>query len=226
MKRLILLVLMLVACCSQAFAFNPNPIRYEYIGRRDVDKSYIFYEIATAKAYGQKAMLVLLQADPRNRTLRYYRGVVIDPVAMTIRASQCELYDYRGNVLETFSLPNKGVQYNKGDLTDKVYQDLLNKGIVSAPVPKPVEEVVVKPTPQPVVESVERPVVQPTPQPKEEIVYREPVREEPVQQAQQEVVQLPDYKSASVANWEEGLSGGAEAPIVELPPVEDVIADF
>ena len=57
-------------------------------------------------------------------------------------------------------------------------------------------------------------------------VIEEPVREEPVQQAQQEVVQLPDYKSASVANWEEGLSGGAEAPIVELPPVEDVIADF
>lgn len=207
MKRLILLVLMLVACCSQAFAFNPDPIRYEYIGRRDVDKSYIFYEIATAKADGQKAMLVLLQADPRNRTLRYYRGVVIDPVAMTIRASQCELYDYRGNVLETFPLPNKGVQYNKGDLTDKVYQDLLNKGIVSAPVPKPVEEIVVRPTPQPVGD-------------------REPVREEPVQQEQQEVVQLPDYKSASVANWEEGLSGGAEAPIVELPPVEDVIADF
>ena len=207
MKRLIFLVLMLVACCSQAFAFNPDPIRYEYIGRRDVDKSYIFYEIATAKADGQKAMLVLLQADPRNRTLRYYRGVVIDPVAMTIRASQCELYDYRGNVLETFPLPNKGVQYNKGDLTDKVYQDLLNKGIVSAPVPKPVEEIVVRPTPQPVGD-------------------REPVREEPVQQEQQEVVQLPDYKSASVANWEEGLSGGAEAPIVELPPVEDVIADF
>ena len=211
MKRLILLVLMLVACCSQAFAFNPDPIRYEYIGRRDLDKSYIFYEIATAKADGQKAMIVLLQADPRNRTLRYYRGVVIDPVAMTISASQCELHDYRGNVLETFPLPNKGVQYLKGDLTDKVYQDLLNKGIVKTPAPvlNPVEAPIVETNPQ----QIEKPVV---------IQETKPIEKKPVQQ--EEIVELPVYKS--VSNWEEGLSGGMEAPVVDLPPVEDVIADF
>ena len=41
---------------------------------------------------------------------------------------------------------------------------------------------------------------------------------------QEEIVELPAYKS--VSNWEEGLSCGMEAPVVDLPPVEDVIADF
>ena len=134
MKRIIFIFVMAMTLAGQAFAFNPDPTRYEYIGQKKLDEAYYFYEIASARADGQKGVLMLLQADPKNRTLRYYRNTVIDPDAMTIRATYCELRDYYGNVLETFNLPPEGVKYQKGDLTDKIYQDLLNKGIVRKPV--------------------------------------------------------------------------------------------
>jgi hypothetical protein len=134
MKKIIFILVMAMTLAGQAFAFNPDPTRYEYIGQKKLDDAYYFYEIASARADGQKGVLMLLQADPKNRTLRYYRNTVIDPDAMTIRATYCELRDYYGNVLETFNLPPEGVKYQKGDLTDKIYQDLLNKGIVRKPV--------------------------------------------------------------------------------------------
>lgn len=134
MKRIIFILVMAMTLAGQAFAFNPDPTRYEYIGQKKLDGAYYFYEIASARADGQKGVLMLLQADPKNRTLRYYRNTVIDPDAMTIRATYCELRDYYGNVLETFNLPPEGVKYQAGDLTDKIYQDLLNKGIVRKPV--------------------------------------------------------------------------------------------
>ena len=123
-----------MAFTNHVFAFNPDPTRYEYIGQKKADGVYYFYEIASAKADGQKGVLVILQADSKNRTLRFYRNAVIDPDGMTIRANSCELCDYQGNILETFNLPAEGVSYQKGDLTDKIYQDLLNKGIVKKPV--------------------------------------------------------------------------------------------
>lgn len=134
MKKIIFIFAMVIVFANHAFAFNPDPTRYEYIGQKKADGAYYFYEIASAKADGQKGVLVVLQADVKNRTLRYYRNAVIDPDSMTIRATYCEAYDYHGNVLETFNLPAKGVSYQKGDLTDKIYQDLLNKGIVQKPV--------------------------------------------------------------------------------------------
>ena len=72
---------------------------------------------------------------------------------------------------------------------------------------------------------VEAPIVDTNPQQIEKpVVIQEtkPIEKKPVQQ--EEIVELPAYKS--VSNWEEGLSGGMEAPVVDLPPVEDVIADF
>ena len=137
MRNFMLLLFFIMAFAGQAFAFNPDPIRYEYIGVKDSDKSSIFYEIASAKADGPKGVLVVLQADPKNRTLRYYRNVVIDPVTMSISAMYCELYDYNGNILETFNLPNESVQYSKGDLTDKIYQDLVAKRIVQVEATAP-----------------------------------------------------------------------------------------
>lgn len=141
MRNFMLLLFFIMAFAGQASAFNPDPIRYEYIGVKDSDKSSIFYEIASAKADGPKGVLVVLQADPKNRTLRYYRNVVIDPVTMSISAMYCELYDYNGNILETFNLPNESVQYSKGDLTDKIYQDLVAKRIVQVEATAPRVEV-------------------------------------------------------------------------------------
>ncbi len=138
MKKIMLIFAMAVTLTSQAFAFNPDPTKFEYIGQKAKDEVYYFYEISSAKADGQKGVILALQADPKNRTLRYYRNTVIDPKEMTIRAQSCELRDYSGNVLETFDLPPEGVTYKKGDLTDKMYQDLLAKGIVPPPPqPKP-----------------------------------------------------------------------------------------
>ena len=153
---------MVMSVANHAAAFNPDPTRYEYIGQKKADGAYYFYEIASAKADGQKGILVVLQADAKNRTLRYYRNAVIDPDSMTIRATYCELCDYQGNILETFNLPNEGVKYQKGDLTDKIYQDLLNKGIVSKPVvydPDPT------PVPWPVPEPRRCPIPEPDPKP-------------------------------------------------------------
>ena len=144
MKKIYFLLVMAMTLASQAFAFNPDPTRYEYIGQKEFDGVYIFYEIATAKADGQKGVIVALQADPKNRTLRYYKNTVINPEDMTIRAAYCELCDYYGNVLETFNLPPEGVSYKSGDLTDKIYQDLRAKGIVKEPEP------VYVPVPRPV----------------------------------------------------------------------------
>ena len=167
MKKLIFICVLAMTFAAQAFAFNPDPTKYEYIGQRKADGSSIFYEIATARSDGQKGVIVLLQADPKNRTVRYYKNVVIDPSAMTIRAGNCELYDYRGNVLETFSLPNEAVNYQSGDLTDKRYKELRAKGIVPPPPPPPV------------------------------------------------------YRYVQPVGWQAGLSGGEEAPIVDLPSVPD-----
>lgn len=146
MKKIFFVLVMAMTVASQAFAFNPDPLRYEYIGQKKSDGVYYFYEIASAKGNGRKGIVVALQADPKNRTLRYYRNTVIDPDTMTIRASYCELCDYNGNVLETFNLPNEGAKYREGDLTDKIYQDLRAKGIVYVP-PAYVPPVYVPPTP-------------------------------------------------------------------------------
>lgn len=137
MKKILFIFIMAMTLASQAFAFNPDPTKFEYIGQKALDEVYIFYEIASARADGQKGVIVFLQADPKNRTLRFYRNTVIDPETMTIRSAYCELCDYQGNVLETFNLPSKGVQYQSGDLTDKIYQDLRAKGIVPPP-PQPI----------------------------------------------------------------------------------------
>ena len=146
MKKIIFALVMIMTVASQAFAFNPDPMRYEYIGQKKSDGVYYFYEITSAKGNGKKGIIVALQADPKNRTLRYYRNTVIDPDTMTIRASYCELCDYNGNILETFNLPDEGATYKKGDLTDKIYQDLVAKGIVYVP-PAYVPPVYVPPTP-------------------------------------------------------------------------------
>ena len=143
MKKILFVLVMTMTVASQAFAFNPDPLRYEYIGQKKSDGVYYFYEVASAKANGRKGIVVALQADPKNRTLRYYRNTVIDPDTMTIQASYCELRDYNGNVLETFTLPNEGVKYREGDLTDKIYQDLVAKKIVYVP------PAYVPPTPMP-----------------------------------------------------------------------------
>lgn len=138
MKKILFIFIMAMTLASQAFAFNPDPTKFEYIGQKASDEVYYFYEIASAKADGQKGVIVALQADPKNRTLRFYRNTVIDPATMTIRSTYCELCDYQGNVLETFNLPSEGVQYQSGDLTDKIYQDLRAKGIVPPPPPPPI----------------------------------------------------------------------------------------
>lgn len=142
MKKILLICLFLLSVSFQAMAFNPDPSRYEFIGMKS-DGCAIFYEIPSAKADGQKAIILMLQVDPKNRIMRYYRDVVIDPEAMTIKSTYCELKDYSNlNLLDSFALPNETVGYTKGSLTDKIYQDLLNKGIVHKPAP------VVAPTPQ------------------------------------------------------------------------------
>lgn len=159
MKKIIFILAIVMTFANHAFSFNPDPTRYEYIGQKKLDGVYYFYEIASAKADGQKGVLVILQADSKNRTLRYYRNTVIDPDSMIIRATYCELCDYYGNILETFNLPAEGIKYQKGDLTDKIYQDLLNKGIVSKPVvyyPDPVPVPVPRPVP---------PIPEPNPEP-------------------------------------------------------------
>ena len=135
MKRIVLAFLFIMAFASQAFAFNPDPVKFEYIGQKKSDGNAIFYEIATAKADGQKGVVVMLQADPKNRVLRYYRNVVIDPVSMTMRGSYCEVRNYKGQVLETFNLPADPIKYEENDLTDKIYQDLRAKGIIQEPKP-------------------------------------------------------------------------------------------
>lgn len=159
MKKVFLLGALLSVFATNAFAFNPDPAKFEYIGQKD-DGCGMFYEIATAKADGQKGIIVMLQADPKNRTLRYYTDVVIDPETKTIKGGYCKLYDYRGVALEEFAVPDEAVNYKTGDLVDKFYQDLLAKGIVKKPEPKPIP-------PQPVV----IPETKPQPQP----VYQEPV---------------------------------------------------
>lgn len=158
MKKVFVIGALLSVFAGNAFAFNPDPTKFEYIGQKD-DGCGLFYEIATAKADGQKGVIVMLQADPKNRTLRYYTDVVIDPEAKTIKTKYCRLYDYRDEPLEEFSLPNEAVSYKTGSLEDKIYQDLLAKGIVKKPEPKPLP-------PQPVINH------EPEPQP----VYHEPVR--------------------------------------------------
>lgn len=135
MKKVLLMCLFLLSVSFQAMAFNPDPSRYEFIGMKS-DGSAVFYEIASAKADGQKAIILMLQVDPKNRIMRYYRDVVIDPEAMTLKSTYCELKDYSNlNLLDSFTLPNETVGYTKGSLTDKIYQDLLNKGVVHKPAP-------------------------------------------------------------------------------------------
>lgn len=128
-----------------AFAFNPNPMDYEFVGQMK-NGNGVFYQKSTAKANGQKAEVVKLQADPKNRTLRYYT-MILDPDTMTMRAIDCKLYDYKGNLLDSFILPNANTSYKKGDLNDKIYQDMKDKGIIKEPeVPKVVVQYIyVKP---------------------------------------------------------------------------------
>ena len=138
MKKILFLFIVAMTLASHAFAFNPDPTKFEYIGQKEDDGAYLFYEIASAKADGQKGVIVMLQVDPQNRTLRYYRNTVIDPKTMTLRAPNCELCDYNGKVLDRFNLPSEETQYKRDDLTDKIYQDLRAKGIVPPPPPPPV----------------------------------------------------------------------------------------
>ncbi len=155
MKKFILICVCLLTIAGNAYAFNPDPARYEYIAQ-NTDGCGIFYEISTAKADGQKANVVILQADPKNRVLRYYKNTIIDPETMTIQSSYCEIRDYSDTiVLESFNLPNESISYKTDSITDKVYQDMLAKGIVHKPepVPAPVEAA---PAPAPVY--VEEPV--------------------------------------------------------------------
>lgn len=144
MKKILFMCLFLLSVSFQAMAFNPDPSKYEFIGMKS-DGCAIFYEIPSAKADGQKAIILMLQVDSKNRIMRYYRNVVIDPEAMTVKSTYCELKDYSNlNLLDSFTLPDEIVSYTKGSLTDKIYQDLLDKGVVHKPAP------VVAPTPQPV----------------------------------------------------------------------------
>jgi len=135
MRRLFLLVLFIMAFAGQAFAFTPDPTKYEFIGMKQDNGCGIFYEIASARAEGQKGVVVILQADPKNRTLRYYSNVIIDPDTMTARASSCELKDYKNNLLEKFTVPNYPISYTNGDILGTIYQDLLARGIVYTPKP-------------------------------------------------------------------------------------------
>jgi len=135
MKKVVFAFLLIMTFASHAFAFNPDPVKYEYIGQKKSDGNAVFYEIATAKADGQKGVVVMLQADPKNRVLRYYRNVVIDPESMTMRGSYCEVRNYKGQVLESFNLPADPIKYEENDLTDKIYKDLRTKGIIQEPKP-------------------------------------------------------------------------------------------
>lgn len=139
MKRMILVCLCLLTAISNAYAFNPDPAKYEYIAQ-NTDGCGIFYEIATARADGQKANVMLLQADPKNRVLRYYKNTIIDPETMTIQSFFCEIRDYSDTiVLESFNLPNESVSYKSDSITDKIYQDMLARGIVRKPEPVAIE---------------------------------------------------------------------------------------
>lgn len=149
MKKVILMSLFLLTIISNAYAFNPDPAKYEYIAQNK-DGCGIFYEIASAKADGQKAVLLMLQADPKNRVLRYYKNTVIDPETMTMKSSSCEIRDYSDSmVLESFNLPDESVSYKADDINDKIYKDMLAKGIVHKPEPV-VTEAPPAPAPAPV----------------------------------------------------------------------------
>ena len=122
MKKVVFAFLLIMTFASHAFAFNPDPVKYEYIGQKKSDGNAVFYEIATAKADGQKGVVVMLQADPKNRVLRYYRNVVIDPESMTMRGSYCEVREGTVNISGGFIQDNKttgpgGGIYNTGTVS-------------------------------------------------------------------------------------------------------------
>lgn len=139
MKKTLLIFCFSLLITSQAAAFNIDPTRYEYMGQNN-DRCGVFYEIATAKAVGDNASIVMIEADPRNRTLRYYYNV-IDPINSTVTNSYCEIYDYNHQMLEKYKVSDKPVKFEPGDLIDTIYNDLVEKGIVEDPrkvVPEPV----------------------------------------------------------------------------------------
>ena len=144
MKIILSAFVFVMTIAGHAWAFNPDPAQYEFVGQKVLDKSYIFYELASARADDLKGIVAMLQVNTKNRTLRYYRNVIIDPETMTMKTVSYDLYDYNGKLLETVSLPNKNIQYNQGDLTDKMYQDLIARGIVVLPAPEPPPQIIVE----------------------------------------------------------------------------------
>lgn len=133
MKKMVLALFFVMAFASQAFAFNPDPLKYEFLGQNDKGHG-IFYELATAKADGLKADVVVVQVDPKNRTLRHY-NIIIDPNTKQLYGSMCRIYDYKGNLLDRFNLPSKGISYKDGDFYSKIYQDMVDRGIIHLPPP-------------------------------------------------------------------------------------------
>lgn len=149
MKKILITLCLSLLIADQAHAFNIDPTKYEYMGQNE-DKCGVFYEIATAKAVGDNASVVMIEADPKNRTLRYYYNE-IDPVNSTVVNSYCELYDYNHNLLEKYKVSDEPVNFKQGDIVDSIYNDLVDKGIVDDPrkvVPPPVEPPPIEP-PQP-----------------------------------------------------------------------------
>lgn len=134
MKKVLFSLFFLFVFIGHAFAFTPNPIQYEYIGRIKGDVG-VFYEIKTAKADGQKGIVTILYADPKNRIIRYYYDVVIDGENKQWTGGKVGIFGYtnQSTALDSFNLPNKATSYKEKDTYDLIYKDLLAKEIIVKP---------------------------------------------------------------------------------------------
>lgn len=127
--------LVFIFCLAfNAFAFNPNPMDYEFIGQMK-NGNGIFYQKSATKEGEQKTEFVRVKADPNNRTLSYYT-MLLDIDSMTMRAIDCKVYDYKGNLLNSFVFLNANTSYKKDDLNDGTYKSGSAKVIEYEPIDK------------------------------------------------------------------------------------------
>lgn len=131
MKKYILSLIFASFMSGQAFAFNLDPVRYEFVGQNN-DGCGMFYDLNSVKSVGDKASFVMVEANPKNRTLRYYYNT-IDPKTMTVVNTHCELFDYTKQPLDNYVVSSKPAKFDEGSISDIIYKDMVAKKLIVDP---------------------------------------------------------------------------------------------